>query len=123
VVLVDTSIWIALFRKRNAEIGQKIWMLAARNEAAVCGHIWVEFLGGFRDDALRGSYAELLGAYPFLETPRAAYELAARLLAGHQRLGAGDAVIAATAITAGVALWSSDLDFRELAGDGLQLYA
>ena len=47
MVLVDTSIWIALYRKRGVEIGQKIWMLAARNEAAISGQIWVEFLGGF----------------------------------------------------------------------------
>jgi predicted nucleic acid-binding protein len=123
MVLVDTSIWIALYRKRTAEIGEKIWMLVSRNEAAVTGQVWVEFLGGFRDQTLRSSYGERLRAYPFLETSRDAYGLAADLLAKHPRLGAGDAIIAATAITAGAELWTTDRDFADLAADGLQLFA
>ncbi len=123
MVLVDTSIWIALYRKKGAEIGQKIWMLAARNEAAVAGQIWVEFLGGFREQSIRDAYAEKLRAYPFLETTRAAYDLAADLLAAHPRLGAGDAIIAATAITSDAALWTADRDFDQLLDRGLRFFA
>jgi predicted nucleic acid-binding protein len=97
-------------------------MLTARNEAAVTGQIWVEFLGGFRDRATRTSYAEKFRAYPFIETARAAYDLAAELLAAHPRLGAGDAIIAATAITSGAALWTTDTDFDELRREGLRLH-
>ena len=122
MVIVDTSIWISLYRKKSAEIGQTIWMLAARNEAAVTGQIWVEFLGGFRDRSTRTTYADRLRAYPFVETDRTAYELAAELLAAHPRLGAGDAIIAGTAITSGVALWTADTDFDDLTEAGLQLY-
>ena len=122
MVIVDTSIWIALYRKRSDEIGQKIWMLVARNEAAVTGQILVEFLGGFRDRSIRISYTEKLHAYPFIETGRAAYDLAVELLAAHPRLGAGDAIIAATAIVSGAALWTTDGDFEELIGNGLELY-
>jgi predicted nucleic acid-binding protein len=122
MVLVDTSIWITLYRKREVAMGQKIWMLVARNEAAVTGQIWVEFLGGFRDESIRIGYEEKLRAYPFLETTREAYELAARLLSAHPRLGAGDAVIAATAITSDALLWTVDGDFDELAVHGLRLY-
>ena len=121
MVLVDTSIWIGLYRKSGAEIGQRIWVLAARNEAAVCGQIQVEFLGGFRRQSVRDAYAEKLRAYPFLETTRAAYDLATELLAGHPRLGAGDAIIAATAMTSGAALWTTDRDFADLIGEGLRL--
>ena len=123
MVLVDTTIWIALYRSRALEIGQKIWMLVGRNEAAVAGQIWVEFLGGFRDRAKRHTYEEKLRAYPFLETTREAYDLAADLLAAHQRLGAGDAIIAATAITSDAALWTADRDFDELVTDGLRLFS
>ncbi len=123
MVLVDTSIWISLYRKKGAEIGQKIWMLAARNEAAVAGQIWVEFLGGFREQSIRDAYAEKLRAYPFLETTRAAYDLAADLLAAHPRLGAGDAIIAATAITSDAALWTADRDFDQLLDRGLRFFA
>jgi predicted nucleic acid-binding protein len=122
MVLVDTSIWISLYRKRDAELGQMIWALTARNEAAVTGQIWVEFLGGFRDRATRATYAEKLRAYPFIESGRETYELAADLLAKHPRLGAGDAIIAATAITADVTLWTIDNDFDDLRPDRLRLY-
>lgn len=123
MVLVDTSIWIALYRKKGTGIGQKIWMLAARNEASVAGQIWVEFLGGFREQSLRQAYEEKLRAYPFLETTRAAYDLAADFLAAHPRLGAGDAIVAATAITSGAALWTADRDFEALLDRGLRLFA
>ena len=122
MVLVDTSIWIALYRRRTAEIGEKIWMLVGRNEAAVSGEIWVEFLGGFRDHVTRSAYEDKLRAYPFLATTREAYDLAANLLAAHQRLGAGDAIIAATAITSDAELWTADRDFDELVADGLRLF-
>ncbi|HEY2094512.1 MAG TPA: PIN domain-containing protein [Thermoanaerobaculia bacterium] len=123
MVLVDTSIWITLYRKRRAETGEKMWMLAASNEAAVTGQVWVEFLGGFRERSVRSAYAEKLRAYPFLETTRAAFDLAAELLAAHPRLGAGDAIIAATAISSGTSLWTADRDFHELTTDGLRLFS
>jgi predicted nucleic acid-binding protein len=123
MVLVDTSIWIGLYRKQRAETGEKMWMLAARNEAAVTGQIWVEFLGGFRDQSIRNAYEEKLRAFPFVETTRAAYELAAELLAAHPRLGAGDAIIAATAISSDATLWTTDRDFHELESDGLRLFS
>ena len=72
--------------------------------------------------ATRAGYTEKLRAYPFIETRRAAYDLAAELLADHPRLGAGDAIIAATAITSDVALWTIDTDFDDLLPDGLHLY-
>lgn len=122
MVLVDTSIWIALFRKQHADVGQKLWMLAAANDAAVTGQIWVEFLGGFRKSELRRNYQDLMSAYPFIETSRAAYDLAVELAGAHPRLGAGDAIIAATAITAGAPLWTLDDDFGPLRGAGLDLF-
>jgi predicted nucleic acid-binding protein len=122
MVLVDTSVWINLYRRQDAELGQKLWVLAARNEAAFSGQVWVEFLGGFRKLAARREYRDKLSAYPFLETTRPAYDLAAELQAEHPRLGAGDAIIAATAITTHSALLTTDGDFRDLVRHGLVLY-
>jgi predicted nucleic acid-binding protein len=98
-------------------------MLAARNEAAVSGQVWVEFLGGFRKQSIRSDYQNKLRAYPFLETTRAAYDLAADLLATHPRLGAGDAIIAATAIETQSALFTTDRDFQALSAQGLTLFS
>ena len=123
MVLVDTSIWINLYRKKSAEVGQKMWALVGRNDAAVCGQVWVEFLGGFRDRTRRIRHEENLRGYPFLETPRKAYDIAVDLLASYPRLGAGDAIIAATAIANDAELWTADRDFDELLTDGLRLFA
>lgn len=104
-------------------MGERIVMLVTRNEAAITGQIQVEFLGGFRNASMRAAYAEKLRAYPFIETKPAAYDLATELLATHPRLGAGDAIIAATAIVSGASLWTTDGDFEDLAARGLHLYA
>lgn len=122
MVLVDTSIWISLYRQQSSAIGQQLWMLAARNEAAVSGQIWVEFLGGFRKTAERSAYMDKLRSYVFLDTTREAYDLAAELSATHPRLGAGDVIIAATAITSRAALFTIDRDFDLLSAHGLQLF-
>lgn len=122
MVLVDTSVWISLYRKENAEAGRKIWTLSARNEAALSGQVWVEFLGEFRKESLRREFEKKFRSFPFLETTREAYEFAARLLALHPRLGAGDAIIGATAISTKSALWTLDRDFEALISDGLELF-
>lgn len=44
MVLVDTSVWISLYRRRGSEVGERLWQLVARNEAAICGQVWVEFI-------------------------------------------------------------------------------
>ena len=122
MVLVDTSVWISLYRRRDDPVGQPLWALVVRNEAAVCGQVVVEFLGGFRKIAERRSYTQALRAFPFLETTRLAFERASDLLADHPSLGPGDAIIAATAITTGASLFTLDGDFRSLVAEGLELF-
>ncbi len=122
MVLVDTSIWISLFRKQDTELGQKMWLLVSSNEAALCGQVWVEYLGGFRSADLRKKHEAYLQAFPFLETSKKTFEMAAHLLAQHPRLGAGDAIIVATAIEYKVPLYTLDKDFKDLSSRGLLLY-
>lgn len=119
MVLIDTSVWIGLFRGRNSELGERMWSLVAGNLAAVCGQVYVEFIGGFRNETLRGECRDLLAGFPFLETTKEAYRLAADLLARYPRLGAGDAVIAATALQHDVPLMTVDRDFVILKPEGL----
>jgi len=122
MVLIDTSVWIALFRKKDHEVGQKMLSLIAGNQAAVCGQVWVEYLGGFRKEALRKVHGAALKHFPFLETGRGAFELAANWLADHPPLGAGDAIIAATAMVNDAALLTLDKDFLPLQKLGLELF-
>ena len=122
MVLVDTSIWISLFRKGNDEIGQKMWALVARNEAALCGQVWVEYVGGFRKQVERRKHEQSLKQFPFLETSRETFECAANLLADYPHLGAGDGIIAATAFSIKATLFTLDGDFKDLKQEGLELF-
>ncbi len=122
MVIVDTSIWISLYRKENKPISEFLWSLVSKNEAAVCGQIWVEFLGGFKDDRKRESYQNYFENFMFLNTQYKAYVLAAQFLAHYPKLGSGDAIIAATAITEKTPLFSLDKDFKILIQHGLELF-
>lgn len=53
-----------------------------------------------------------LRAFPFIETTRRAYGIAADLLAKYPRLGPGDAIIGATAIDGGCPLLTLDRDLE-----------
>jgi len=122
VVLIDTCIWITLYRKQGADLGQKVWALAADNQAAFCGQVWVEYMGGFRNDLERKRYEKAFRSFPWIPTDRHAYEKAADLLARHPRLVAGDAIIAATAILNRAPLLTIDKDFSVLGSEGLELF-
>ena len=121
MVLVDTTVWISLYRNESATLGRRLWQLAARNEAAICGQVWVEFLGGFRNRRKRDRYTEQLAAYRWLDTPRGAFERAAEWLARYPALGAGDTIIAATAAVNAASLLTLDRDFAMLAAEGLKV--
>lgn len=121
MVLIDTSVWIALYRGAKTDLGERLWSLTTADTAAVCGQVWVEFLGGFRKEKQRLEFESSLRAFPFLETSRGAFEKAAELLAKHPRLGSGDAIIAATALTTRSSLLTLDHDFQVLVPEGLDL--
>ncbi len=121
MVLVDTNIWIQLYQKKGSPIGEILWALVAKNEAAVCGQTWVEFLGGFRKEEERKHFEKSFRAFPFLETTQEAFQRASDLLAKYPRLGSGDAIIAATAITTESSLMTFDKDFHPLTKEGLLL--
>lgn len=121
MVLIDTSVWIGLFRGRNSELGERMWSLVAANLAAVCGQVYVEFIGGFREQKLRTEYGKLLDGFPFLETGKQACQRAADLVARFPQLGSGDALIAATALEHRISLMTVDKDFLALKSEGLIL--
>lgn len=121
MVLIDTSIWIRLYRRQAETLGELLWALVGRNEAAICGQVWLEFIGGFRRESERKEYADAFGAFPWLDTNREAYVRAAEWLALHPALGPGDVIIAATALTHHVPLFTADEGFRSLTRYGLGL--
>lgn len=64
MVLIDTSVWISLYLKKATSLGEFIWSLGAKNEAAICGQVWVEFLGGFRKKEEFEHFETLLKGFP-----------------------------------------------------------
>jgi len=119
MVLVDTSIWIRLFRKETSGVAERISGLVTVNEAAICGPIWAEFIGGFRSPAKRRRFEDAFGAYPWLEVTRDVFELAAQWRATRRGIGVIDAIIAATARVHGAGLLTADRSFAQFADEGV----
>ncbi len=95
--------------------------LASRDEAAFCGPVHAELFGGFRSEATRREQIERFAEYPWIDTPRSAFELATEWLATVRGLGTVDALIAATAKVNYASLLSLDRDFDALVPFGLKL--
>jgi predicted nucleic acid-binding protein len=120
--LIDTSIWIQLHRGNLRPTHVTLLReLAGKGEAAVCGQVWVEFIGGFRSPDRRRAYAYRLAQYRWLPTDADAFKLAAEWVARHRGIGPGDAIIAASAIRAGASLLTADAGFGVLESEGLRL--
>jgi predicted nucleic acid-binding protein len=121
LVLVDTSVWISLYRQKVTALGDYLAYLVARNEAAICGQILVEFLGGFKKPGEFARYRGNLDGFPFLPTPADAFWIAAGWSARHRGISTGDAIIAATAHVAEATLLTRDRAFAILERQGLRL--
>jgi predicted nucleic acid-binding protein len=127
VVLPDTSVWISYFRSTSGADGDRLEALIKEGEAAICGPVLAELLGG-ADETQRGSIMDTAGSLPWAELDhvswRAVGAVAYRLRQAGQTLPLTDLTIAAAAAHAGYALWSLDSDFERIAPvlDGLELY-
>jgi predicted nucleic acid-binding protein len=119
MTLVDTSVWIQVFRQRNP---LDLEGLVPLDEAAVCLPIVQEILQGFRDEhAFRVARAALL-AIPVVESPldREVFLEAADLFRRARRAGltvrsSVDCLIAACAIRNDFVVLHHDRDYSALA--------
>ena len=119
MTLVDTSVWIQVFRQRNP---LDLEGLVPLDEVAVCLPILQEILQGFRDEqAFRVARAALL-AIPLVESPldRDAFLEAADLFRRARRAGftvrsGVDCLIAACAIRNDLVVLHHDRDYSSLA--------
>lgn len=87
---------------------------------AVCGQVWLEYLGGFKRWADRERARRLFNSFEFLETTKHDFDLAAELRVKYS-LGYGDLSIAAVSIRNSVSLMTFDRDFKVLEQEGLKL--
>jgi predicted nucleic acid-binding protein len=118
VVLVDTSVWIEVFRTRSR---LRLEAFVDLEDVVTCLPVVQEVLQGFRDEAaFRVAYEAML-AFPILEAPLSLpiFEEAVRLYRAARRSGLTvrsgvDCLIAACALNNGVEILHRDRDFDVL---------
>ena len=119
VVLVDTSVWVEVFR-RNSKVS--IERLLDFDEVVTCLPVIQEVLQGFADERAFATARESMHALPIVESPMsaAAYERATELYRSARRAGftvrsGVDCLIAACALRHGLDVMHHDRDFESIA--------
>lgn len=119
VVLVDTSIWVEVFRK-PARL--RLESLVAFDDVVTCLPVMQEVLQGFGDDRAFRTAREAMRALPIVESPMGpeVYESAVTLYRIARRAGltprsSVDCLIAACALRHGLTVLHHDRDFDRLA--------
>jgi len=119
VILVDTSVWIEVFRKQRP---LDLESLVAFDEVVVCLPIVQEILQGIRDEASYRVARDALLSMPILDSPMGEdlFMEAAQLFRAARRAGLTirsgvDCLIAACAIRHDIAVLHRDRDFTALA--------
>ncbi len=124
MILVDTSAWIAFFRG-SSPLAQRVDELLDANELALCGPVVTELRRGLRFSSERQRVLASLTACHLLEPPAQLWEEAGELGFLLGRKGAVvksmDLLIAAYALTHGVALLTRDADFERMRRAGVPL--
>ena len=128
MVLVDTSIWIDFFQAPESRTATELASLIKdHNRVALCGIVLQEILQGIRDRKSFELVRERLINFPFIETNRETWVMAATLYRELRAQGitlpSVDVMIAAIALQNNMALFSLDGHFEALAqSNGLRLY-
>ena len=114
-VLVDTSVWIEAFRRKDAGVVSLLTDLLGQQRAVTVGQVMAEVLYGCRHDKEREKVKEAFEALPFIDTTRSDWIQAGDLGASLRRRGTtvplSDLVIAAVALREGFPVFSLDKHF------------
>jgi predicted nucleic acid-binding protein len=118
MTLVDTSVWIAVFRKNPIDLGRHVDF----DEVVTCLPIVQEVLQGFRDEAAFRTARSALLALPCVDSPleQGVFLEAANLYRAARRAGltvrsSVDCLLAACAIRNDLAVLHDDRDFPAIA--------
>ena len=128
MVLVDTSIWIDFFQAPESRTATElVSLIKDHNRVVLCGIVLQELLQGIRDKKSFELVRERLRKFPFIETKREDWIVAASLYKELRAKGItlppADVTIAATALHNNITLFSRDGNFGVLAESyGLKLY-
>lgn len=119
MVLVDSSVWIEVFRKPAGLVLEDV---VDFDEVVTCLPVIQEVLQGFRDERAFSLAREAMHALPVVDSPmpRAAFDQAADLYRAARRAGVAvrsgvDCLVAACALRHGLDVLHSDRDFDAIA--------
>ena len=119
MLLVDTSVWIEVFKKESRV---QLEAVAPLDEIILCLPVFQEVLQGFREEHAFRTAKEALSAFPMVESPLPleVFEAAAQLYRRARRAGltvrsSVDCLIATCAIRHELTVLHHDRDFPLLA--------
>jgi predicted nucleic acid-binding protein len=120
MVLVDTSVWIDFFQAPDSPFASELESLVKNhNRVVLCGIVLQEVLQGIRNQKSFELVRERLLKFPFIETNRETWLLAASLYRDLRAKGITmppvDVTIAAISIQNEASLFSRDAHFEEIA--------
>lgn len=114
MILIDSSVWISVFRSPKSEVALAVERIAG-DDAATCGIVMQEVLQGVRPPHYVEAVRQSLSRHYYLETPPEVYVKAADYMRRCRSHGISlptvDALIGAIASHHGARLWSLDDDF------------
>ena len=119
MVLVDTSVWVEVFRDASGAARNHLLSAAGEHEIALTRFTQLELLQGCRDDQEWELLNSYLGTQDYLEMRAVSWELAARIYFDLRRNGLAvrssiDCCIAQVALDHGVPLIHRDGDFETI---------
>lgn len=120
MILVDTSVWVALLRDRKGDLAASFRRRTAGEVCVLCRFTQMELLQGARDEREWNRLDEYLASQYYLECTQGTWREAARIFFELRRHGMAvsspvDCCIAQIAVESGALLLHRDRDFERIA--------
>ena len=120
MILVDTSVWVALLRDQKGALVQSFRGRTTGEACVLCRFTQMELLQGARDESEWSRLDEYLAPQYYLECSQGTWREAARIFFELRKRGLGvsspiDCCIAQIAIESGALLLHRDRDFERIA--------
>ncbi len=117
-ILIDTSIWVEFFRKKNSAVSAKLREYLKLNQACYAGPVYVELYQGAKSQRETEIVSELFDTINYVDITREHYHHAGLISQKAAREGkifsTVDMILAVLAHDEGLSLFSLDHHFREI---------